>query len=100
MVRMTPEEITELNAKVAQTQMSREEYLRELIRGNQPVAKPDIEYAEVLKQLHYIGNNIRQLAIKAYYTNNVEGERFKQYSRELDQVVGRLTNEMGRRTTC
>ena len=78
--------------------MSREEYLRVLIEKIRPVAKPNIDYAEVLRQLHRIGNNIRQTAIRAYCTNHVDGEAFKQYSRELDEVISGLTLEMARRT--
>lgn len=98
LLRFTLEELSRLDEQVKQTNLSRESFVRMVLAGHQLVAKPDIDYAEVLKQLHYIGNNIRQLAIKSYYTNNVDSERFKQYSRELDQVVGVLTNEMGRRT--
>lgn len=53
-IYMNNQELQELNEKVALTNMSREEYLRMIIKGCQPVAKPDIEYKEVLKQLHYM----------------------------------------------
>lgn len=98
MARLDDQELQELNEKVAMTNMSREEYLRMIIKGYQPVAKPDIEYKEVLKQLHYIGNNIRQIAVKAYYTKNVNFEFFKETSEKLDEVVSGLTSEMARRT--
>lgn len=52
-IHLNNQELQELNEKVALTNMSREEYLRMIIKGCQPVAKPDIEYKEVLKQLRF-----------------------------------------------
>lgn len=96
---MTDKELSKLDHAVKSTQMTRGEYIRMLIKGKQPVAKPDIEYAEVLKQLHYIGNNIRQLAVKAYYTQNIHHELYKNCSENLDCVVATLTCEMSARVT-
>lgn len=75
---------------VQRTNLTREEFLRKMIAGYSIVEKPDIEYFEVIRQLRYIGNNLRQMAIRAHALYLIDADTFM---RRTDEVIS-ITNQL------
>ena len=61
-VRLTAEEYAKLKALSAETDLSMESAIRQLIMGVQLRPRPPGEYAALLRELSAIGNNINQIA--------------------------------------
>ena len=64
-VRMTEEEYDRVTALAQATVFSREEFIREALRGTTIRASPPAEYVEILREMRRMGNNVHQLLIKA-----------------------------------
>ncbi len=64
-IRLTDEELAELDAKVKDTHLSRESYIRTVLAGEGYYIKPDPVTWEALDQLRRVGNNLNQLLIHA-----------------------------------
>lgn len=82
-VRLSDEEFEKLNRDVSKSGLSREAYLRSLIRHEMPRGKPTEDYLEVIRQLRIIGNNINQIAVIAYKTNAIDIVRYKEDVKRL-----------------
>ncbi len=95
-LRLNDEELNTLDAMVARTNLSRESFLRKMIAGYRIVEKPDIEYFEILKQLRYIGNNVRQIAIRAHAIRHIDSEKYEQYADELCKTTNELAAAVNR----
>ncbi|MCR0507550.1 MobC family plasmid mobilization relaxosome protein [[Clostridium] innocuum] len=81
--RLTPDEFKHLNLEVEKSGLSRESYLRSLIRHELPRGKPTEDYLEVIHQLKMIGNNLNQIAVIAYKTNAIDIIHYKEEVRKL-----------------
>ncbi len=88
--RLNDKELAYLDSMVQRTNLTREEFLRKMIAGYTIVEKPDIEYFEVIRQLRYIGNNIRQMAIRAHALYLIDADRFM---KQTDAVIA-ITNQL------
>ena len=55
-----------LNQNVQRSGLTREAYLRVLISGFVPKEKPPLDFWAMNRELHYIGNNLNQIALKAH----------------------------------
>ncbi|MDO4317232.1 MAG: ribbon-helix-helix protein, CopG family [Lachnospiraceae bacterium] len=95
-LRLTAEELAHLDAMVARTNLSREEFLRKMIAGYTIVEKPDIDYFEVIRQLRYIGNNLRQMAIRAHALYLIDADRVMQRTDEVIAITNQLAAAVNR----
>lgn len=64
-VRMTEEEYDRVTELAQATVLSREEFIRQALRGTTIRASPPAEYVEILREMRRMGNNVHQLLIKA-----------------------------------
>ena len=62
---MTEEEYNRVTALAQATVFSREEFIRQALRGTTIRASPPAEYVEILREMRRMGNNVHQLLIKA-----------------------------------
>ena len=60
---LTDNELLSLQNKIAKTGLSREAYIRKIIRDITPKELPNADFNSVLYQLRMIGNNIHQIAM-------------------------------------
>lgn len=81
-----------LQENAAASGLSRSEYIRRLIMGQEIRPRPPDEYAALLRELSAIGNNINQLAHTANITHEVTPEQLTQ-ARELAGAAWRLLKE-------
>ena len=62
---MTEEEFERVTELAHATVFSREEFIREALRGTTIRQRPPAEYGEIVRELRRMGNNVHQLLIKA-----------------------------------
>ena len=89
--RLNESEAEALERKVKQSGLSREAYLRQIIKGIVPKNTPPPDYYSMMKELHKIGNNLNQIAQKAHVLNVVDVQRYDKAVRHLEQAVRGIT---------
>lgn len=89
-IRLTLGEFDRLNYLVGMTGLSREEYLRSLMRKVVPAYRPSHELVEVVKQLRMIGNNLNQIAVMAYKTSSIDVMKYKHESKRLQEEIVKI----------
>ena len=65
MIRLDKDEFERITALAQATVLSREEFIRQALRGTTIRQRPPAEYGEIVRELRRIGSNIHQLLIKA-----------------------------------
>ena len=85
--RLNPQESLSLKKQVERSCLSQESYLRTLINGFIPRALPPIEYHDMMRELHAIGNNLNQIAAKANATGHIDRMVFSYEANRLRKVT-------------
>ena len=75
-VRLTQAEMVHLTRRVSASGLSREAYLRKLISGVVPREAPPPDFFAMVRELHYIGNNLNQVATKAHALNAIDAKHY------------------------
>lgn len=89
-VWVNQEEDRKLQKHAKQSGLSREAYLRSLINGFVPKTLPPLDYYTMLRELHAIGNNLNQLAVKAHVTGHLDHASFQREADALRCVVQQI----------
>lgn len=84
LVRLSKNEMKSLDKKVQSVGMTREGYVRNLIKGYTPVSVPPMDYFNLIKELRTIGNNMQQLAQRA---NSLKFIDVPAYKKNADKVL-------------
>ena len=95
-MRLDDDEYKKLCEWSAASNLSMNDYIRELLKDSQPVAFPPIEYQEVLRELRKIGINLNQLASKAHTLGFVDEREYRAESERLWRVVAELSSQMSK----
>jgi len=93
-IRLSENDATVLNRDVKKSGLSRESYLRALIRNTPIKERPPIEFVEVLHFLRGIGNNLNQIALVANSTGSLDAIAYWENVRLLQESVGQLVRGM------
>ena len=64
-VRFTEKELADLDAKVARTYLSRENYIRGVLAGHEIMEAPDVDARELMIQVRKVGTNLNHLLFLA-----------------------------------
>jgi len=83
-LRLSKDELHTLDNKVKKTGMSRESYMRTVLSGYAPIESPPVEYFDVLRELHAIGNNMHQIAYRA---NSLQFLDAPYYKKNADRIL-------------
>lgn len=93
---LTKKEADDFYAIVKQSGLNRSAYLRCLIRGVVPIELPPPDYYRFARELHAIGNNLNQIAMKAHVVGGVDAKRYEETSRSLDKAIKEITQAVFR----
>jgi hypothetical protein len=91
-LRLDKSEADYLKKRVAKSGLSREGYLRHLIKGVVPADVPPPDYFSMTRELHRIGNNLNQIARKAHTLSVMDVQRYDEAVRSLDETILAITN--------
>lgn len=90
--RLTKREAESLDKKVKKSGLNRETYLRQMINGVVPRDAPPPDYYAMMRELHKVGNNLNQIALKAHTLNVIDVQRYDEAVREYEKTVKKITN--------
>ena len=93
-LRLTESEAAALNRDVRKAGVSREAYLRSLIRKMPLKEKPPTDVIDILKNLQQINNNMNQIAVKANAKGFVDTASYWENVRWLKDAVRKLMEVM------
>ena len=93
-LRLTESEAAALNRDVKKAGVSREAYLRSLIRKMPLKEKPPKDVIDILKNLQQINNNMNQIAVKANAKGFVDTASYWENVRWLKETVSKLMEVM------
>ena len=88
--RLNRKEIDVLNKRVKKSGLSRENYIRQIINGLIPTDAPPPDYFAMMKELHYIGVNLNQIAQKAHILNVVDANRYDIAKKSFIESIDRI----------
>ena len=86
-VWLNKEEDERLHASAEKAGLSQESYLRVLINGYVPKELPPMDYYAMTRELHAIGVNLNQIAVKANATGHIDKTVFQYEANRLRKVV-------------
>ena len=95
-LRLNDAELKRLDEWSAAANMSRSNYIRQLIAGFQPVAFPPVEYRQVIDELQHIGINMNQLATKAHSLGFFDEPEYRRNANRVWRVVAELSAQLAR----
>lgn len=90
LVRLNEKERQHLASQVKKSGLSQEAFIRTLINGYVPKALPPPDYYAMMRELHAIGNNLNQLAVKAHSTGHLDRATFQQEADRLRLAVQQI----------
>lgn len=82
-LRLSDEELAELNRYVRMTGMSREQYIRTVLKGMRPVQTPPLDYYNMVREIRRVGYNMRQVAQRAYTQNFVDAPLYNENAQRV-----------------
>ena len=91
-VRLSEKERKFLGEQADAGGMKIEPYIRELIMGNEVKSRPKEEWAEVVRQVAAVGNNINQIAKNTNMGMEVTADIFKEVLEMQKQIWERVKN--------
>ena len=77
--------------RVKRSGLSREAYLRHLVNGLVPQDAPPPDYYAMMRELHSIGNNLNQIAVKAHSMNVMDVLRYDEACHKIDVAIKDIT---------
>ena len=96
-VRLSEKEAATLKRDVKKAGVSREAYIRSLIRKMPLIERPSLDLLEVLKNLQQINNNMNQVAVKANAKGFVDTTAYWENVNWLQETVSQLIIKMNTR---
>ena len=89
--RLTPKEAQCLDEKVKRSGLSREAYLRRLIKGVVPRDAPPPDYYSMMKELYRAGSSLNQIVQKAHALKVIDVHRYERDMEEFRETVRKIT---------
>ena len=89
-------ELKRLDDWSAAANMSRSNYIRQLIDGFQPLEFPPVEYKQVIDELQHIGINMNQLATKAHSLGFIDEPEYRRNANRVWRIVAELSAQLAR----
>ena len=93
-LRLSEEEFALLNSDVEKSGLSREAYLRAMIKDRPIKERPPMDLVDVLRNLQQINNNMNQVAMKANSLNFVDTAAYWENVEELKKTLSMLLEVM------
>ncbi len=83
-------EVRSLQEKARRSHLSVAAYLRYLINGVVPKEAPPPDFFTMMRELHYIGNNLNQIAMKAHALNVIDAKHYDDSVLLFEEAVQKI----------
>jgi len=90
--RLNRAENDRFKKQVKKSGLSQEAYIRHIINGLIPTDAPPPDYYSMMRELHAIGTNLNQIALKAHVLNVLDVKRYDDNVAALNKAVVDITN--------
>ena len=90
--RLNKEENERFKKRIKKSGLSKEAYIRQLINGLIPTDAPSPDYFAMMKELHYIGVNLNQIAQKAHALNVLNTKQYYDNVAMLNNKIVEIIN--------
>jgi len=90
--RLTRDEADVLNKRAKKSGLSRESYLRHLLKNLVPTDLPPPDYYNMMRTLNAIGNTLDQIVQRAQAGGIVDTKRYDEAVVALDKAIIEITN--------
>jgi hypothetical protein len=84
-------EARDFNRRVRKSGLSREAYLRQIIRGLVPTETPPTDYFQMMNELRRIGVNLNQLATRANVAGTTDAQQLRQVLIQIEGTIRDFT---------
>ena len=79
-----------LQEKARRSRLPVAAYLRHLINGVVPKEAPPPDFFTMMRELHYIGNNLNQIAMKAHALNVIDAKHYDDSVLLFEEAVQKI----------
>ena len=83
-------EARNLQEKARHSRLSVAAYLRHLINGVVPRESPPPDFFDMVRELHYIGNNLNQIAMKAHALGIIDAKHYDDSVLLFEEAVQKI----------
>lgn len=90
-LRLDEQELARLRSLIRKSGLSQSAYLRQIINGVVPKDMPPPDYYAMMRELHGIGRNLNEIAVKAHTLNVLDVKRYDEMSRRLEDAIRSIT---------
>ncbi|MCC8123224.1 MAG: plasmid mobilization relaxosome protein MobC [Oscillospiraceae bacterium] len=90
LVRLSDKEMEDLDRCVKKTGMSREGYIRCLLKDKRPVEIPPAPYYDLMREVHALGNNMNQIAHRAHALGMIDAPVYQRNAKKVGELGDRL----------
>jgi hypothetical protein len=90
--RLNEKESEYFRKRVKKSGLSQEAFVRSLIKDYVPTDAPPPDYFAMMKELHYIGVNLNQIARKAHMLNVLDVKHYDENVAMLSKAVLSIVN--------
>ena len=94
LVRFSEKEMDKLNRDVERSGLSREGYIRAVIKEKTIKELPPVDFTEVLKELRKIGGNLNQVALKANSLGIVDRSSYSENYEAFQEALGEIIRQV------
>ena len=88
---LNKKEADELHKRVKRSGLSREAYLRHLVRGYLPKDAPPPDYFAMMQELRKVGHSFEQIAYEAHLSGHMDSLRYDMACKDYDALVKDIT---------
>lgn len=88
---LNKKEADELHKRVKRSGLSREAYLRHLVRGYLPKDAPPSDYFAMMQELRKVGHSFEQIAYEAHLSGHMDSLRYDMACKDYDALVKDIT---------
>jgi len=90
--RLNEKEAEAFNKRVNKSGLSREAYIRQLIRNLVPQDRPPPDFHSMMNELHAIGVNLNQIAQRAHAFRVIDSERYDENASIVKKAIVDIYN--------
>ena len=92
-VYLTKDELEDLRNKVRKSGLSREGFLRKIIRGAEVMEAPQADVRKLIREMRRVGNNINQILVRINSQNILDLVQFRKDMKDLREVIQLVIDE-------
>ncbi len=93
-IYLSDKEYDLLTKDVERSGLSREAYVRSLMKKIRPKELPPMDFSNVLREIRQLNVNMNQIAMKAHSLNMIDAPHYEKCHKELQSIVGEIKREI------